>query len=663
MSFSCSARRIFFILFACVVVLAFASPSLAGGMITIDGSCSLTDAIRSANTDTDVGGCVGSGGDETLVLDVDVVLAAADAVHSTNQLGSFAGLPDITSTMTIQAGAASSISRDAGLGCEAANHFRILNIVSGDLTLVDVELENGCAASHGGAAVVTGGGGINGRLQVHGATFRGNTAGGMFEGSDSLGGALYVGLTGEISSIESSRFDDNDCLGGFGGGVDAGHAMGGAIFFEASGAPAGSIVDTTFSGNRAVGGLSTTNGGFGSGGAIASNRPLGLVEKSTFENNEAIGGDGNEIPGEGSGGGLYMQLLSGSEATQLVGLIFDGNHSQGGGTAALDVPGGAGIASGAYLEGIPVAPITLESSHITGGLTVGGSGGPAGDGRCSLFALTTTTVRSSTIDHNVVRGGSSTFSFGGSAFGGGACGDDDSHFSAVTLSSNRVEGGPSLLGTGGFGGGGGWSTFGTSDSTLENLTITNNRAVAGFGSPNGESRAGGLYTAWFASFRGSLIAGNFAVDTAGAETPNDCSINFFGDSAGFNLVQTPGDCADDLVLPGDQMSLDPQLSSLERFGCVTTLANGLCAPTHALPLGSPAIDMGSCDGATPDDGRGFSRPVDIAAASNADDGCDAGAYESRDDDASGQDDGLDFVFLFDDGFESGDLAAWGSSTP
>ncbi len=662
MSFSCSARRIVFLLSAGFALFAFASPSLAG-TITVDGSCTLTNAIRSANTDTEVGGCVGAGGDDTLVLDVDVVLAAADTVHSTLQLGSFAGLPDITSTMTIQAGSADSIRRDLALDCAVENHFRLFNIISGDLTLVDVELENGCAATHGGAAVVLGTGGANGKLQADGATFRGNTVGGPFAASNALGGALYVGSTGEIPSIAGSRFDSNECLGGFGGGEDAGSAMGGAIFLEVGSAPAGTMVDATFSGNRAVGGLSTTNGGFGSGGAIASNRPLGIVEKSTFENNEAIGGDGNETPGEGSGGGLYLQIMSGNETTQLVGLLFDGNRSQGGGTGALDVSGGAGIASGAYLQAVPVAPIVLESSRITGGLTVGGSGGPAGDGRCSLFALTATTVRGSTIDHNVVRGGSSTFSFGGSAFGGGACGDDNSIFSAVTLSGNQVQGGPSLLGTGGFGGGGGWSTFGTSDSTLEHMTITDNRSIAGFGSPNGESRAGGLYTAWFASFRSSLIAGNFIVDTAGVETPNDCSINQFGDSAGFNLVQTPGDCADDLVLPGDQMFLDPQLSGLERFGCVTTLANGLCAPTHALPLGSPAIDAGTCDGATSGDGRGFSRPVDIAAVSNADDGCDVGAYESRDDDASGEDDGLDFVFLFDDGFESGDLTAWSSSSP
>ena len=664
-SFS-SIRPVLVLALAVFSALAGAvSPGLAGpgGTLVVNGACSLTDAIRSANADADLGGCVGAGGDETLVLDIDVVLAAPDLVHATAQLGSFAGLPDITSRMTIRAGSASSIARDPGLGCSAADHFRLFNIVGGDLTLVDLVLENGCAATHGGAAIVLGDGATDGALRATGTTFRGHTAGILAKGSDGVGGAVYFGPDGALPSIAQSRFEDNLAQGGFGGAVDGGSASGGAIFLAAGDVAAGSIVETTFTGNRAIGGLALSHGGFASGGGMASERPLGLVRQSTFEGNEVLGGDGNDLPGEGSGGGLYVRLAGGSEPTELVGLLFRDNRSQGGGTAASDVAGGAGIASSAYLHGIPGVPITLEGSRITGGFTLGGTGAPAGDGRCSLYALTATTVRSSTIDHNVVRGGASTFTFGGSAFGGGGCGDDDSFFSAVTFSGNRVEGGPSLLGVGGFAGGGGWSTFGTSDSRLEHLTVTNNRSVAGPGATPGESRAGGLYFAWFADFRSSLVAGNIIVDVAGNEVFNDCSINQFGDSAGFNLVEAPGDCIDDLVLPGDQTFLDPGLTDLNRYGCTTLLPNGRCAPTHALPLASPAIDAGTCDGAAAEDGRGFSRPVDIALAANADDGCDVGAYESRDEDGSGEDDGIESFFLFADGFESGTTAAWSSTTP
>ncbi|MEM9558615.1 MAG: choice-of-anchor Q domain-containing protein [Acidobacteriota bacterium] len=660
-----SIRRLVLCVLAASGALAvIAPPTLAGvGTIVVDGSCSLSDAIRSANTDTDVGACVGAGGAENIVLDVDVVLAAADLIHSTSQLGSFAALPDITSPMTIRSGAARSIVRDLGLGCTAADQFRLVNIVGGDLTLIDLVLENGCAFSHGGAAVVLGSGVNNGRLHAQETTFRGHTAGGLVEGADGLGGAIYVGPSGEVPSIEDSLFEDNLAQGGFGGGVDGGEARGGAIAFSTGATPAGSILETTFAGNRAVGGLALSNGGFAFGGGIASERPLGLVRQSTFEANEALAGDGNDVPGEGSGGGLYLRIANGAEPTELVGLLFRGNRAVGGGTTAADVVGGAGIAAAAYLHGVPGAPITLESSRMTEGLTQGGSGAPAGDGRCAFYALTATTVRSSTSDHNVVRGGSSTFSFGGSAFGGGGCGDDDSLFSAVTFSSNRVEGGPSLLGVGGFAGGGGFSTFGTAELRLRNVTMTNNRAIAGPGATPGESRAGGLYFAWFSDFRGSLLAGNWIVDVLGNEVANDCSINQFGASAGFNIVQNPGDCLDNLVLPGDQVFLDPELSELQRFGCTTTLPNGFCAPTHALPLASPAIDTGSCDGAPAVDGRGFSRPVDIATTGNADDGCDVGAYEARDEDGSGEDDGIEFVFVFADGFESGSTAAWSATVP
>jgi hypothetical protein len=63
---------------------------------------------------------------------------------------------------------------------------------------------------------------------------------------------------------------------------------------------------------------------------------------------------------------------------------------------------------------------------------------------------------------------------------------------------------------------------------------------------------------------------------------------------------------------------DPNLGPLQDNGGPTL--------AHALLLGSPAIDAGSCPD-FPADQRGFPRPVDISTISNADDGCDIGAFE------------------------------------
>jgi hypothetical protein len=59
-------------------------------------------------------------------------------------------------------------------------------------------------------------------------------------------------------------------------------------------------------------------------------------------------------------------------------------------------------------------------------------------------------------------------------------------------------------------------------------------------------------------------------------------------------------------------------------------------------MSAPALDQGSClAGSFSTDARGFTRPWDAPGVTNADDGCDAGAYESRDGDADGVEDWVD----------------------
>ena len=97
-------------------------------------------------------------------------------------------------------------------------------------------------------------------------------------------------------------------------------------------------------------------------------------------------------------------------------------------------------------------------------------------------------------------------------------------------------------------------------------------------------------------------------------------------SRGYNLssdggVVNLGTGTGDLNATGDQISTDPMLGPLQNNGGPTF--------THALLVGSPAIDTGKDLSGTGQDQRGSVRPFDFACIPNASggDGSDIGAYE------------------------------------
>ncbi len=97
-------------------------------------------------------------------------------------------------------------------------------------------------------------------------------------------------------------------------------------------------------------------------------------------------------------------------------------------------------------------------------------------------------------------------------------------------------------------------------------------------------------------------------------------------SQGFNLLGNNSGATNSTPQASDQIGtpaapIDPLLGPLQNNGGPTF--------THALLLGSPAIDKGESSGSTADQ-RGFGRRKDIAALANAPDGdgADIGAFES-----------------------------------
>src|SRR6185436_9217401 len=135
-----------------------ATINVAAGLVNPSGSqCSLIEAMKNANAHSDVSGghcTAGSAGSNTIILasssTYTITQAYTQVETGTNDTES--GLPAITSTIILD-GAGSTIERSSGLGTRCAGggaKFRIFYLTNtGNLSLSDATLQNGCA-SYGG---------------------------------------------------------------------------------------------------------------------------------------------------------------------------------------------------------------------------------------------------------------------------------------------------------------------------------------------------------------------------------------------------------------------------------------------------------------------------------------------------------------------------------
>lgn len=181
--------------------------------ITVDegGVCTLSDAIRSANKGSTEGGCTGSSGPDTIVLDTDLVLDWSPT--------------DISSEITIL-GNGHTIT-----GGGTDNDSPGLDVESGGVVTLDSVTITGFSGFFGGiynggaltvtnstisgnAATWLGGGGIysEGALAVVNSTISGNAASNYGGGIHSNGGSLIV----KSSTIVSNTANTNS-----GGGIYA----------------------------------------------------------------------------------------------------------------------------------------------------------------------------------------------------------------------------------------------------------------------------------------------------------------------------------------------------------------------------------------------------------------------------------------------------------
>jgi hypothetical protein len=354
-----------------LVVVLFALPSFAEAAsitpnTTFDetaagGTCSLREAVSSANANADQGGCTHSGsyGADTIKLqggDYDLILKAGSP-EDANASGDL----DVTAgTLTIQ-----------GLGREVTaidgSHIdRVLDVLNAGtaLSVSGVTVRGGKTTGNGGGIRALGT-----TLNLTGSTVSGNTAG--------AGGG---GILATTANLTNSTVSGNTVTGGGGGGIDAvntanltnstvsdntASSVGGGVAGNAA-----NLTNSTVSDNTA---------GAGGGGILATSA-ANLTSSSVRHNTS--GGDG---------GGIFASAAN---------LTISGSTISGNDTTGATHQGG-----GVFFAGS--GTLTLTNSTLSGNEATGFGGG------LSAQSGTTANLQSATIARNIADADSDATGDGG----------------------------------------------------------------------------------------------------------------------------------------------------------------------------------------------------------------------------------------------------------
>jgi hypothetical protein len=417
---------------------------------------------------------------------------------------------------------------------------------------------------------------------------------------------IFGVLSGSTLTLKNVTIKGGKEIGGKGGnyGGGGGGGLGGAIFNDGT----LNVVQSTLTGNLAVGGLgSGVSGKVGGGGGGSFSGSDGALLNDT-----AGGGGGGGVGGPGGppgfGGGYGGGPGGKNELGTYAGSGDDGTSGGGGGGGGALGPGGNGysLSSGGFGGGGGGSP------------TVGGNGGFGGGGGGGYASVGSGGFGGGGGGAGSLGNGASGGFGGGSGstneFGGGGAGMGGAIFNnagTVTITNSTLTGNSA---TGGAAGGSGASAgqglggavFNLNGTiTLLNSTLSGNTAIQGGGGifNLGSTKTGSGYS----TGTGKVIMSNTIVanskggasDFAGSGTqvfaPGNTT-NLIGNNAGF-------------VGTGTITGANPLLSALGSFG----------GPTRTLALlpGSPALQAGTNAVAPATDQRGVQRPqqgrVDIGA--------------------------------------------------
>ncbi len=376
-----------------------------------------------------------------------------------------------------------------------------------------------------------------------------------------------------------------------------------------------------------------------SGGTITFDPSLAgqtiiLASELVINKNLTIDGGTNAITISGNGVTRVFNVTSG-EATLAHLAIYRGKVA-----GASAQGGGIYVNVGAILH---LQYVELRDNAALGddGTAATLSGVAYGGG---VYNAGTLSVQNSTLRGNVAGGGSTYYEFdgnGGDGKGGALYNTGTLTLQNSTLYSNAAWGGDANRyeqnygsDNGGNGAGGGVYNAGT--LTVQNSTFSGNQGTGGWGGPSGgsagQSIGGGLATYNSATIQNTTFADNASLQGVGiynagtwnlvnsllvSQTANPDCVN-----AGSPATTAKNNLPKTATCPGATVTTTPRLGALAD--------NGGGPKTHALLIGSPALDAGdattcaSLPGGDLDQ-RGVARHDGNADGTAT---CDIGAYEA-----------------------------------
>lgn len=269
--FAVLRHRLPFALLLAVILMSFvAQQSVRAESINVDSYCSLSDAIRAANSDTPKGGCPAGNGADTITINADIRLTGP--------------LPEINSAVAIN-------GRDYII--DGGTNYRIFDINSGFATINNLTMTQGNAGSGDGGAVRA----RNSDLILNNVRISGSKSGG------SGGGLHFSGPTKSLAIINSSFSNNltNGSKAGQGGGL---YVLANSAIISGSGFDSNNAI-TTGGAIHNAGALNIDNSSFASntaadhgGGIYTSSEATTTITQVTLADNRALG--------EGkTGGGIY----------------------------------------------------------------------------------------------------------------------------------------------------------------------------------------------------------------------------------------------------------------------------------------------------------------------------------------------------------------------
>lgn len=309
-----------------------------------------------------------------------------------------------------------------------------------------------------------------------------------------------------------------------------------------------------------------------------------------------------------TGAGVATTIIDGGAIDGVFETIFAGGVGANATISGVTIRNGNGDPALGHGGGIHVGngtTLSLNNSVVTACKALGANAGAGGVDNSGTLHMNTVAVTNNDSPGGGVNNGAAgvldwtigevSGNFNSdlvNAGGGGIQNNGTITLTNVTISGNSSSGQ-----------GAGIDSIGT--VTLQNVTISGNTSTADVAAIGGVRNNAGVSV----TVRNTIISGNTPANCGGTITSQGNNIDN-GATCGF-VAGVSGD------LPGT----DPLLRALAL--------NGGALRTHALNIGSPAIDAGTATGCPATDARGFARPVDGNMPLDGTATCDIGAFEFR----------------------------------